>query len=51
MGQLVALCCVVIGTYIALQSPANLEAAKLYVTNMGEYNKRVRRVAARSVDD
>lgn len=33
------------------QSPANVEAAKLYSTNRVEYNRRVRRVSARSVDD
>jgi len=34
-----------------VKSPANVEAAKLYSTNRTEYNRRVRRVSARSVDD
>lgn len=31
-------------------SPANPEAAKLYVDDLKEYNRRVRRVAAKSVE-
>ena len=31
-------------------SPANPEAASLYVQNRGEYNKKVRRCAQRSVE-
>jgi len=34
-----------------VKSPANVEAAKLYVSNRTEYNRRVRRTVARSVED
>jgi ubiquitin-protein ligase len=35
----------------ALQSPANAEAARLFTADRREYNRRVKRVAARSIED